>query len=125
MNQQFCRRNFLSWVTNGLGSAALATLLLRDGSASAAPLTAGLPRPHFAPRAKRAIHICLVGALSQVDSFDYKPELIQHHGKSLNSDEKPDVFFGQVGLLRASDWSFKQRGRSGLWVSDLFPHLAQ
>ena len=46
------------------------------------------------------------------------------HGKSLQSDEKPDVFFGKVGLLRASDWAFKQRGQSGLWISDLFPHLA-
>jgi hypothetical protein len=45
------------------------------------------------------------------------------HGKSLTSDEKPDVFFGSVGLMRQSDWAFKKRGESGLWVSDLFPHL--
>ncbi|NIP95607.1 MAG: DUF1501 domain-containing protein, partial [Akkermansiaceae bacterium] len=55
---------------------------------------------------------------------DYKPKLKEMHGKSLQTDEKPDVFFGRVGLLRANDWEFKQRGRSGLWVSDLFPHLA-
>ncbi len=62
--------------------------------------------------------------MSQVDSFDYKPELAKLHGKPLGGDEKPDVFFGQVGLLRKSDWEFRQRGQSGLWVSDLFPHLA-
>src|SRR5207245_10875752 len=45
--------------------------------------------------------------------------------KSLAADERPDVFFGQVGLLRKADWEFKQRGQSGLWVSDLFPHLGQ
>jgi hypothetical protein len=123
----FSRREFLSWVKNGLGSAALAGLLMRDNVVQAAPILgeAHDPCPHFAPKAKRAIHICLVGALSHVDSFDYKPDLPKYHGKSLQSQEKPDVFFGQVGLLRAPDWKFQQRGKSGLWVSDLFPHLAQ
>ena len=41
------------------------------------------------------------------------------------ASEKPDVFFGQVGLLRKNDWEFKQRGQSGLWVSDLFPQIAE
>jgi hypothetical protein len=66
-----------------------------------------------------------VGALSQVDSFDYKPELIKNHGKALQTSERPDVFFGQVGLLRAPDWEFRPRGRSGLWISELFPNLAE
>src|SRR5207302_2617253 len=60
----------------------------------------------------------------QVDTFDNRPALARLHGSSLNSAERPAVFFGQVGLLRQSDWAFRQRGRSGLWVSDLFPHLA-
>jgi hypothetical protein len=120
------RREFLSWVTNGLGSAAAASLMLRDRVLHAEPVPgeAADPCPHFRPRAKRAIHICLCGAMSQVDSFDYKPELIKFHGKSLKSREKPDVFFGQVGLLRKPDWEFKQRGKSGLWISELFPHIA-
>jgi hypothetical protein len=63
--------------------------------------------------------------VSQVDSFDYKPGLIARHGKSLESRERPDVFFGQVGLLRKPDWQFRRRGQSGLWISELFPHLAQ
>jgi hypothetical protein len=119
------RRDFLSWVGNGLTSASLASLLLRDNFLHAAPVPADSHQPHFASKAKRAIHICLCGAMSQVDTFDYKPELARLHGKSLQSSEKPDVFFGQVGLLRQSDWAFARRGRSGLWVSDLFPHLAQ
>src|SRR5665213_994675 len=121
----FSRRDFLSWTKNGLGSAALAGLLLRDdvlqGSVSTGTIDAP---PHFLPKAKRAIHICLCGAMSQVDTFDYKPELIRQHGKSLISSEKPDVFFGKVGLLRKPDWEFKQHGQSGLWVSSLFPHIA-
>src|SRR5262249_34269934 len=120
------RREFYSWVRHGLGSAALAGLLLRDqrAGAAAAPGEAGDPRPHFRPRARRAVHICLVGAMSHADAFDYKPELIKAHGQALRTRERPDVFFGQVGLLRKPDWEFRQRGASGLWVSDLFPHLA-
>ncbi|MFT6596644.1 MAG: hypothetical protein ACJAT3_002627, partial [Akkermansiaceae bacterium] len=53
-----------------------------------------------------------------------KPKLKELHGKSLSADEKPDVFFGKVGLLRQSDWEFKQRGQSGLWISELFPNIA-
>ena len=121
------RRQFFSWVRHGLGSAALASLLVRDHVAGAAALPgeAADPCPHFKPEARRAVHICLVGAMSQVDTFDYKPELIKAHGKSLNARERPDVFFGQVGLLRKPDWQFKQRGASGLWISELFPHLAE
>src|SRR3954466_12629481 len=121
------RRIFLSWVSHGLGGAALASLLAHDRKldAAAIPGEASDPPPHHTPRAKRAIHICLCGALSQVDSFDYKPELERLRGKSLNASKKPDVFFGQVGLLKRADWAFARRGRSGLWVSELFPHLAQ
>jgi hypothetical protein len=116
------RRDFLSWVPHGIGGAALASLLANDRQLLAAPGEA--PNvPHHPPRARRAIHICLCGALSQVDSFDYKPELARLHGRSLNSSERPDVFFGQVGLLRQSDWRFRPRGQSGIWISELFPEL--
>jgi hypothetical protein len=116
------RRSFLHFATHGLGGAALASLLARDGRTSPAEFR-GLP--HHPAKAKRAIHICLCGAMSQVDSFDYKPELARLHGRSLQSSERPDVFFGQVGLLRQSDWAFRRRGRSGLWVSDLFPEIGE
>lgn len=109
------RRDFLHWTAQGLGGAALASLFAQDGKSET----------HHAPKARRAIHICLCGALSQVDSFDYKPELTRLHGSSLQSSERPDVFFGQVGRLRQSDWAFHRRGRSGLWISDLFPEIAQ
>jgi hypothetical protein len=117
------RRDFLHWTAHGLGGAALGSLLARDGHA--APGEASDPPPHHPAKARRAIHICLCGALSQVDAFDYKPELTRLHGRSLQSSERPDVFFGQVGLLRKSDWDFRRRGQSGLWISDLFPEIAQ
>lgn len=124
--QKTDRRSWLSFAASGVGSIALAELIMRESQTLADRVEpeAADPAPHFAPRATRVIHICLFGGLSQVDSFDNKPILEQSHGKSLVSDEKPDVFFGKVGLLRKSDWRFKQRGDSGLWISDLFPHLA-
>ena len=110
------RRDFLSFAASGLGAAAFLHLLARDGSAA--------PTPHHAAKAKRVIHICLIGGLSHIDSFDPKPELVKRHGKSLGAKETPDIFFGQVGLLRKPDWEFKPRGKSGLEVSELFPHIA-
>ena len=92
-------------------------------AANTAGEAADLP-PHHPPRARRAVHIYCCGGISQVDSFDYKPALYKYHGKSLPGDEKPDVFFGQIGLLAKPYFDFKQRGQSGLWISDLFPHLA-
>jgi hypothetical protein len=120
------RRDFLACFGAGLGGIALASLLGREQVLAAATPSGSLdtPVPHHAPKANRAIQIFLQGGLSQVDSFDYKPELTKHHGRALSADEKPDVFFGKVGLLHQSHWPFQQRGRSGLWISDLFPHLA-
>ena len=121
------RRELFSWARTGLGGVALAAMLGRDGHLRAVP-SSGAVRdrtPHHSPKAKRAIQITLFGGLSHVDSFDFKPALIKHHGKPLGGNERPDVFFGKVGQLRQSDWAFKQRGRSGLWVSDLFPHIAE
>jgi hypothetical protein len=116
MTSSLSRRSFLNWSANGLAATATLHLLLRDGLVRA--------DTHHAPKAKRAVQITLVGGMSHIDSFDHKPELAKRHGKSLQTDAKPDVFFNQVGLLRKPDWEFKQRGKSGLWVSELFPHIA-
>lgn len=120
------RRDFLSWTSHGLGSAALASLLMADGAVSAdiAVPQASDPWPHFAAPAKRVIHICAFGGVSQVDSFDYKPALEKYHGTRYGGIDSADVFFGKIGQLRQSDWKFQQRGESGLWISELFPHLA-
>jgi hypothetical protein len=113
------RRELLSRFATGLGGVALASLLsnkaLAGGTAAA---------PHYAPKARRVIQVFLQGGLSQVDSFDYRPELLKYHGKSMPAEKKPDAFFGQIGLLHRPHWEFRQRGRSGLWISDLFPHIA-
>ena len=121
------RRQFFNWGLRGVGSTALVHLLMRDQAIlygdEADRQTPSFP--NFSPRARRAIQICLLGGMSHLDSFDYKPRLRDFHGKTLETTEQPDIFFGQVGLIRDSDWSFKQRGQSGLWISELFPHIAQ
>src|SRR5687768_14882004 len=101
------RRSFLNWSANGLAATATLSLLMRDGVVRA--------DTHHKAKAKRAVQITLVGGMSHIDSFDHKPELAKRHGKSLQTDAKPDVFFNQVGLLRKPDWQFKERGKSGLW----------
>jgi hypothetical protein len=115
------RRDFLADAGNGLGAIALAWLLQADGRAAEAPSPKG---PHFLPRARRAVHIFSPGGVSHVDTFDYKPELEKHHGKSLTGKGTLDPFFGKPGNLMKSLYPFRRRGQSGLWVSDLLPHLA-
>ena len=123
------RRGFFSWSLQGLGATALISLLAREGliragEGTGAERVGGLPKPHFAPKARRAVQITLVGGMSHLDSFDYKPELQRFHGKTLKTETPPDIFFGQVGLIRKNDWEFRRRGRSGQWISGLFPELA-
>ncbi|MBU6386999.1 MAG: DUF1501 domain-containing protein, partial [Planctomycetes bacterium] len=92
------RRDWLQWSQRGLGATALLSLLAQDGLLGKPSLESKWDRPK--PIAKRAIQICLVGGLSHLDSLDYKPELEKFHGKTLQTQEKPDIFFGQMGLLR-------------------------
>lgn len=125
-SHEFSRRTAISFSTASLTGTALASLLIRDRSARADAIPAEAQgTPHLPVKARRVIHLCLCGGVSHIDTFDYKPELEKFHGKSLQFDERPATFFNQVGLIRKNDWEFKQRGQSGLWVSELFPHLAE
>jgi hypothetical protein len=118
------RREFLQHFATGLGGMALATLLAKESEGGPVRGDAADPPPHHPPKARRAIQIFLQGGLSQVDSFDYKPQLEKLHGQPVPGDERPQAFMGKVGLLHRPHFAFKQRGDSGLWVSDLFPHIA-
>jgi hypothetical protein len=121
------RRDFLRDAAFGLPAIAATDLLLRGGYLEAAAARApGRTSLHFEPKAQHVIHIFLGGGLSQVDSFDYKPELEKYHDKDMpDSFGKTDAFFGKVGRLHKSHYAFQKRGESGLWVSDLFPKLAE
>jgi hypothetical protein len=123
------RRAMLNRSAVGFGSLALASLLGGDASADDA-VAASQPNPlapkapHFPARAKRVIFLFMVGGPSQVDTFDPKPLLTRDNGQPLPFD-KPRVQFNSTGNLLQSPWQFKQHGESGLWVSDLFPHVAK
>jgi len=126
------RRQLLSTAANGFGALAVAGLWGRTGGAveAAAALTRRplAPRaPPAAARAKNVIFLFMEGAVSQVDSFDYKPMLEKHHGKdprqAIGKLEKTQ--FENIGKVLKSPWKFSPHGQSGLWISDLFPHVAR
>jgi Protein of unknown function (DUF1501) len=74
-------------------------------------------------RAKRVVQIFLSGAVSQCDTFDYKPLLIRNAGKPWDPGEKVELFQSNPGVTMPSPWGWKQRGQSGKWVSDLLPEM--
>ena len=125
------RRQMLTRCASGFGSVALAGLLANKSFGAllknAAPSNPLAPKPgHHVAKAKRAIFLYMDGGPSQVDTFDYKPDLIKHHGqdpKSVLGKVEPTQFDNN-GTIMQSPWAFKQYGQSGAWVSDLFPHLA-
>ncbi len=122
------RRNFLIDTANGLAGIALASLLQQqDLLASPPSINPSQPfaaRPtHFAPRAKNVLMIFCSGACSQLDTFDYKPELIKQHGKPLPGAEGLITFQGAQGNITQSPWAFRPRGQCGKMISDLVPHL--
>src|SRR5439155_880469 len=103
----------------------LACLLSEGAGAapSARPLAGPLtPKPpHFPAKAKRVVQIFCPGAVSHLDTFEYKPELIRMHGQPLPGAEKIVTFQGSNGNLMRSPWAWAQHGQSGKWVSDLLP----
>ena len=118
------RRRFLLDAGAGFGWAALSWLLQRDAYGAsqdlgASPLAAR--KPHFEPKAKRVVQVFAMGGMSHLDTFDYKPALVERDGQPFDMD----TFFGQAGNLYPSPFEFRRRGESGLWVSSLLPHLAQ
>jgi hypothetical protein len=108
---------------NGFGAFALAALLGdRTIAADRAPLAA---RPsHYRPRARNVIFLFMDGGPSQVDTFDPKPRLDREHGQPIKVRVEPTQF-NNVGTVFKSPWKFRQYGQSGIWVSDLFPHVAR
>ena len=114
---------------NGFGAIALMALL-GDRSFAGATASAGAggpmsPRPpHFPAKARNVIFLYMDGGPSQVDTFDPKPRLQQEHGQPFKMRMEPTQF-NNNGVTLGSPWSFKNYGRSGLPVSELFPHVAQ
>ena len=119
------RRTLLKRTAVGFGSLALSSMLAHESNAQASIDNPLAPRPpHILPRAKRIIFLLMSGGPSQVDTFDPKPLLTRDDGKPLPF-AKPRVQFNTTSNLLKSPWKFRQYGQSGLWVSQLFPRIAE
>jgi hypothetical protein len=119
------RRQMLRNASAGFGALALHGLLgleSRGAIHSQGPLSP--KQPHFKPKAKRVIFLFMHGGPSHVDTFDYKPLLTRDDGKPLPF-AKPRIVSSPTDNLLASPWKFRQYGQSGLWASELFPHVAK
>jgi len=113
------RRGFLRSAGLGCGSLALTSLLHQEGLLNAA-------RPsHYAPKIKSIIWLFMTGGPSQVDTFDYKPELQKRDGQVLAGADPKTGFFTTSGKCLKSPFNWAQHGQSGSWVSDLFPMTAK
>ena len=129
------RREFVWQMGNGFAGIALSSLLCGDGFFSRhlhASKTTALrnplaPKPpHRKPRAKACIFLMMNGAPSQVDTFDFKPELERYAGKQLPRDKDYINSGGRrVGYLTPAWRTFRPGGESGLQVSDYFPFVRQ
>lgn len=117
------RRHFLRSTGCGFGSLALGWLMAREARAGGVASPYAAQPPQYVPRARRVIHLCALGGVSHIDTFDYKPELERRHGQSTSL--KFDTFFAQPGRLMKSPFSFRRYGESGRWVSEILPHMAQ
>ncbi|MGJ8724072.1 MAG: DUF1501 domain-containing protein [Roseibacillus sp.] len=129
------RRNFMRNAGFSLGGLGLAQLLASDDPLNFSgkqPIRPKLdaeqpyaPRsPHFEPKAKRVLIIYCPGAVSQVDTWDYKPALTKYHG------QKPPgipavTFEGPTGNIAKPFWDFRPRGECGKMTSDLLPHMGK
>ena len=117
------RRALLLNSACGFAGVSLAAMAgqswLTPGAAAAAD-----PLPHLKPRARRVIFLFMWGGPSHVDLFDYKPRLNEFAGKPVT----PESFGGQQpphGDILGSPFKYRQHGEGGVWISELFPHLAE
>tara|TARA_R110002049_G_scaffold37208_1_gene117447 strand:- start:13210 stop:14676 length:1467 start_codon:yes stop_codon:yes gene_type:complete len=124
------RRHFLKKCSTGLGGIALASLLGPQNlfGGNAPPNFDPRNLPHFLPKAKRVIYLHMAGAPSQLEMFDFKPELHKLHGldcpKSLLKGKRFAFIQGTPKML-GPQYNFKQYGQSGTYLSDLLPHFSE
>jgi len=114
------RRRFLQSAGMGLGSLALASLLHEQSGGQERR-----QQPHFTPKVRSVIWLFMTGGPSQVDTFDYKPELQRRDGQQLAGADPRTGFFETSGRCLKSPFAWRQHGQSGSWVSELLPHSAR
>jgi hypothetical protein len=127
---QLTRRHFFNRCGLGLGSAALASLLSKDGFAQSGG-EAKPALPHFPPTAKRVIYLFQAGGPAQLDLFDHKPQLANLRGQNLPDSIRQGQRLTGMSAHQTtwptapSVFKFAQHGQSGAWLSELLPHLGK
>ncbi|MEZ6099636.1 MAG: DUF1501 domain-containing protein [Pirellulaceae bacterium] len=126
------RRHFFSRQATGLGALALGQLLgTQNALANTPSAEKGTGRYHFPPRAKRVIYLFQSGGPSQLELFDHKPLLKEHHGQQLparvrSNQRLTGMSAHQASIpLAGSAFQFQQAGSNGMWLSELLPHTAE
>ncbi len=126
------RREMLSMCKGGFGALAFTSLFGGVGSACRkiddpkSVVAQLMQTSHHVAKAKHVIFLYMDGGVSQVDSFDPKPRLAKENGEDPKKKFTVDkTQFDNVGKILKSPWEFQQYGESGIWVSELFPHIAQ
>ena len=119
--RQRTRRHFLSSCATGLGAAYLADCAGAERAAAESSATVGPP-----PRVKRVIYLHMIGAPSQLELFDYKPELARYSGSDCPAEYLEGqrfAFIQGTPKMLGPQYAFERRGESGAWVSELMPHF--
>ncbi len=125
MKPEWTRRDFFSRMSGGVQGAALASLLSRDLAGAAIPDLKAKPT-HFPGKAKAVIQLFQNGGPSQVDLFDPKPMLRKFAGTAPSRDIVNQIEFAdQVGTMLPSPFQFSRRGKCGMEMSELLPHLGE
>jgi hypothetical protein len=129
---QESRRQFLSRGKNALGWAAMSSLLGNQwGAVANAAEGPGHLLPHFPAKAKKVIYLHMVGGPSQMDLYDYKPQMNAYYDKDLpdsvrNGQRLTGMTSGQARFpIAPSKYKFAQHGKSGMWVTELLPQTAK
>lgn len=121
------RRALLRGGGSGLGAMALAAMLAEDAQAAKVHDPTVARKPHHTPKAKRVIFLFMEGAPSHIDLFDPKPKLNELHGQPMPASfGRPITAMGTAGnTLMGSPRKWKQHGKGGIWISELYPHVAK
>jgi hypothetical protein len=137
----YSRRELITRLGGGIAGLAFADLLSHSAPsvASASSVSHGgrvfrpgdqqsplSPKPQaFASKAKAVISVFCYGGVSQIDTFDPKPDLVKWQGETMKNVGEVRTVMGNPGGLMPSPWTFKKYGQSGMDVSELFPHMSQ
>ncbi|MFP6762317.1 MAG: DUF1501 domain-containing protein, partial [Planctomycetaceae bacterium] len=127
MQNKPSRRDFLQRAGLGCGAVALTELLHQQGILAAPQSRNPLAgqAPNYTPKARSVIWLFQTGSPSQVDTFDYKPELQKRDGTQLAGADPKTGFFTTSGKCLKSPFKWAQHGESGAWTSEIFPNISR